>query len=282
MLDVSGYACKIERDRLVHTENRHGINGSHDQSLSDPKDLARMGYVINNSDGIEWVVDGKGNRVFDKQYNDKNNKPSPVIMLNSKIDGTYCISQAVPDSKKRTIWITSVRIQKAAVGSQVPYDSNTTPQLQTSETPLNSSSASNNIIAEETQNINTSEEITEIQSYVSDNGYTVIDNKDARVITIKFDEKPSVEVRTALKDNAFVWNKTKGEWTRSGNWYAKNSVNDVITRLDNAYKSNSSEQSNSVETGETTPAETIEIETKMFHDIVDEVENDDTVSGKKR
>ena len=154
--DVSGYTCKIERDRLVHIENRHGINGEHDQSLSDPKDTARMGYVVNNSDNIDWVVDGKGNRVFDKQYNDKNNKPSPVIMLNSKIDGTYCISQAVPDSKRKTVWITSARIQKAAVGSQVPYDSDAIPQLQTPETPLDSSSASDNIVSQDNEIVNSS------------------------------------------------------------------------------------------------------------------------------
>ena len=65
--DISGYTCKIERGRLVHIENRHGINGEHDHSLSDPKDIARMGYVINNSDNIGWVVDSKGSRVFDKQ-----------------------------------------------------------------------------------------------------------------------------------------------------------------------------------------------------------------------
>ena len=160
--DVSGYVCKIERDRLVHIENRHGINGEHDQSLSDPKDFARMGYVVNNSDSIDWVVDGKGNRVFDKQYNDKNNKPSPVIMLNSKIDGTYCISQAVPDSKKKTLWITSARIQKAAVGSQVPYDSNATPQLQTSETPLNSSSASDDIVSQDADTVNKESKVYDV------------------------------------------------------------------------------------------------------------------------
>ncbi|MDY3032304.1 MAG: hypothetical protein SOS24_11240 [Clostridia bacterium] len=75
-------------------------------------------------------------------------------MLNSKIDGTYCVSQAVPDSKKKTVWITSARIQKAAVGSQVPYDSNATPQLQTSETPLNSSSASDNIVSQNNDIVN--------------------------------------------------------------------------------------------------------------------------------
>lgn len=47
-------------------------------------------------------------------------------------------------------------IQKAAVGSQVPYDSNTTPQLQTSETPLNSSSASDNNVSQESDVVNSS------------------------------------------------------------------------------------------------------------------------------
>ena len=152
--DISGYSCKIERDRLLHIENRHGINGKHDHSLSDPKDIARMGYVINNSDSIDWVVDNKGNKVLDKQYKDKNNKPSPVIMLSSKIDGTYCVSQAVPDSKNKTIWIASARIQKADVGSQVPHGRKTTPWLQTPETPLDSSSASDNNISQDNNIVN--------------------------------------------------------------------------------------------------------------------------------
>ncbi len=152
--DVSGYVCKIERDRLVHIENRHGINGDHDQSLSDPKDTARMGYVINNSDRITWVVDSKGNRVYDSKYNDRHNKIAPVFVMEKRIDGTYSISQAVPDSKKKTLWITSARIEKAAVGSQVPNADNS-PQL-TPETPLVSSSASDNIVSQNNDIVNSS------------------------------------------------------------------------------------------------------------------------------
>lgn len=114
-----------------------------------------MGYVVNNSDNIEWVVDENGNRVFDRKYNNKDNTVAPVMSLSSRIDGTYCVSQVVPESSKQTLWITSARIQKAAVGSQVPYGSETTPQLQTSETPLDSSSASTNIIYENGENVNT-------------------------------------------------------------------------------------------------------------------------------
>lgn len=84
----------------------------------------------------------------------------------------------------------------------------------------------------------------EAQPYVSNNGYTLTDNTKDRVISVKFDEKPSNEVRTALKNNGFVWNKTKSEWTRSGGWYAKNSIDSVIADLDTAYGTN--EQSMSV------------------------------------
>ena len=153
--DVSGYTCKIESDRLAHIEKRHGINGEHDHSLSDPKDTARMGYVINNSDSIDWLVDSKGTKVYDAKYNDRNNHKVPVFIMKKRIDGTYTISQVVPDSKKKTLWITSARIEKAAVGSQVPNDSNAIPQ-PTSETPLVSSSASDNSIAQDNDIVNRS------------------------------------------------------------------------------------------------------------------------------
>ncbi len=72
--------------------------------------------------------------------------------MKKRIDGTYVVSQVVPDSKRKTLWITSARIEKADVGSQVP---NADISLQhTSETPLVSSSAFNNSITEQAGNVN--------------------------------------------------------------------------------------------------------------------------------
>lgn len=59
--DISGYKCVVERDRLMHMEERHGINGKQDKSLSDPKDAARMGWAINNISALEWQLDENGN-----------------------------------------------------------------------------------------------------------------------------------------------------------------------------------------------------------------------------
>lgn len=88
-------------------------------------------------------MDEKGQISRSKKYNGKDNKLCPVMAVAAKIDGTYCVSQVVPDTKSKTIWVTSARIQKADDGSQVPNADNS-PQ-PTSETPLASSSAEPNI-----------------------------------------------------------------------------------------------------------------------------------------
>lgn len=100
-------------------------------------------------------------------------------------------------------------------------------------------------------------EAVESQPYVSANGYTLTDNSGDRVISIKFDEKPSADVRSTLKDNGFVWNKAKAVWTRSGGWYGKNSAGDVINALDTAYGTTDNNNQNSekvIVTDENTPS----------------------------
>ena len=76
----------------------------------------------------------------------------------------------------------------------------------------------------------------EVKTNKSENGYTLTDDANGRILTIKFEGKPSDEVRVILKNNAFVWSKAKGEWFRSGKWYGKNSSEDVIAALDAAYE----------------------------------------------
>lgn len=49
--------------------------------------------------------------------------------------------------------------------------------------------------------------------------FTITDDAEGRVLSILFDGKPTDAVREVLKANAFVWNKKKGEWFRSGKWY---------------------------------------------------------------
>ena len=145
--DISGYTCKIEKDALAHIEKRHGINGNHDHSLSDPKDVARMGYAINNHDNIDWVRKN-GKIKTSKKYKDKNNNPAQIILIQSKIDGTYCVSDVAPDNSKKTVWITSARIQKKHQGLDDTLD--VSPKT-TSENALD---ASDNNIPQDTDIVN--------------------------------------------------------------------------------------------------------------------------------
>ena len=65
--------------------------------------------------------------------------------------------------------------------------------------------------------------------------FTLTDDAENKITSIKFEGKPSDAVREILKNNAFVWNRTKGEWFRSGKWYGKSLVDDVISALNTAY-----------------------------------------------
>lgn len=84
--------------------------------------------------------------------------------------------------------------------------------------------------------VNPAESVSQIPDTItSENGYTITDNASGKVTEIRFKEKPSSLVREALKNNAFVWSKTKSAWTRSGKWYGKTKLSDVIAAIDQAY-----------------------------------------------
>ena len=66
--------------------------------------------------------------------------------------------------------------------------------------------------------------------------FTITDDAEGRVLSILFDGKPTDAVREVLKANAFVWNKKKGEWFRSGKWYNRSRTEDVVSALQKAYE----------------------------------------------
>ena len=78
--------------------------------------------------------------------------------------------------------------------------------------------------------------------------FTITDDAENKITSIKFDEKPSNAVRDILKANAFIFIKAKGEWLRSGKWYGKSNVNDVLSALDQAYATEETAETPVVET----------------------------------
>lgn len=136
-IDVRDYDICIDNNGFQHIEARHGSDGEQDHSMADLKDVARIGYVLENYQVIERLVDKNGEEVFSKKYKDKNNRPSQVLKLEKRIDGTYVTSEAIPDGKRKKIWIQTAYIKKAKEEAKVP-DGNA-PKL-TPKAPLSDSS----------------------------------------------------------------------------------------------------------------------------------------------
>ena len=104
--DVTGFRHRIAWDAFVHIDSGHGENGDSNHSMADLNDIGRLPYILENFDVIEPGTDKKtGLQGYSWHYSDKNNSPAPKVLLKKKIDSTYVVCEAVPDSAKKTIWI---------------------------------------------------------------------------------------------------------------------------------------------------------------------------------
>jgi len=146
--DVADFKTRIDGETVRHVEKRHGKNGRHDHSMKDANDIARVAYVLNNADDVERTINSQGNFAFSEKYRTKDNKPSYVITISKKINGTYYVAIAVPDSKAKCIHIQSLFIGRKKESVQ-EFDDNI-PKL-TPEADLESDS--NNSISTPNENV---------------------------------------------------------------------------------------------------------------------------------
>lgn len=103
---VEGSRVVLDISGIQHIEKRHGKYGKQDHSMEKNEDIARMGYVIMNYDAIEY--DG----ITTTGYLDEEGKPSPMIKISKKIDGTYYVIEAVNSSKKKRNYVVTAYIHK--------------------------------------------------------------------------------------------------------------------------------------------------------------------------
>ncbi|HNW87260.1 MAG TPA: strawberry notch family protein [Candidatus Limiplasma sp.] len=113
--DFTGYTVWADRSSFTHIDKRHGKNGAADTSMANPNDIARMGYIVANYDGVERCVDQSGKPVYSKSHMGADGKPAPVLLLYKKIDGTYYISEAAADNSHHKLWIETAYLSKMGV-----------------------------------------------------------------------------------------------------------------------------------------------------------------------
>ncbi len=99
--DVDDFKTDFRAEEARHIEGRHGKNGEHDQSMADENDLAKIQYILNNYDGI---ARGKKDTYA---FRNSDNTPAKTIEIYKRINGTYYVVEAVPDSKNKRIQILS-------------------------------------------------------------------------------------------------------------------------------------------------------------------------------
>ena len=88
-----------------------GENGSANQSMSDVNDIGRLQYIIDNYDTATFG--GKSASYTTVKENGKAGQ-APVVLFSKKIDGTYYVAEAVPNTRRKTLYITSAFITNGA------------------------------------------------------------------------------------------------------------------------------------------------------------------------
>lgn len=156
--DYSGYKNAINSNGIKHILSEHGPNGSVNHSMSDINDIARIGYVLDNYDNVNQTTYASGDPKYSEEFRDYANKPAPMVTFSKKVNGTYFVVEAVPDTKYKKLWVVSAYLDKKGGVTQAPNaqspgnTSNTSlaspPQSESTGTVLNLESDSQQVTPE--------------------------------------------------------------------------------------------------------------------------------------
>lgn len=107
--DISGYGNNLKPNAFEHVNKRHGADGIHDKSMANPKDIAKVQYILDNYDDV--ALDKKRAAGF----TDSNGKLSQKVVFKKRINGTYYVVEAVPNTKKKRMEVIGTFMQKPKI-----------------------------------------------------------------------------------------------------------------------------------------------------------------------
>lgn len=94
-----------------HIDRDHGEHGRSDQSMNDLSNYGFMGYVLDKYDTAEIAMK-RGVPDLSSEYTDAKGKPALQIKFSKKIDQTYIVVEAITDTKKGVLKVTSMYVKK--------------------------------------------------------------------------------------------------------------------------------------------------------------------------
>ncbi len=135
---VADYGNEIDKGQTEHIWREHGVNGRSDNSMSDIRNFARIGYVVNNFDKIR---EGRNK----SKYKNADGTLAKTIEIQKKMgDNFYYVVEAVPDSKLKKLRVVSAFINRNDTFSEVAVSNN--PSRYVHDEPQPNVSSSEDII----------------------------------------------------------------------------------------------------------------------------------------
>ncbi len=121
-IDTSGFSVAIEARQMEHILKRHGESGTGDASMASDEDIARIEYALNNPDRITK----SGTTKAYVTNRDGKMRPADTVLYETKLgDGSYYVVQAVPETKKRTLYVVTAFIGKEGYKNEDPQGQKT-------------------------------------------------------------------------------------------------------------------------------------------------------------
>ena len=125
-VNVAGYRHNMNGSAVNHIAERHGQAGKSDTSMANIEDIARIQYVLDRYDSLAPVLTPEGNPDVTYAYHNSDGSPAKLVKYGKRIDGTYYVVEAAPDTASKKLQIISAYIQKTegtpqAVDAKAPH-----------------------------------------------------------------------------------------------------------------------------------------------------------------
>lgn len=145
-IDLSDYEIWINGSAVNHIEDRHGKNGAADKSMADMDNVARIPWALDNATGGEVLKKDDGNLDLDYNHKNSDGSPSVKVRISKEVDnGLLFVAECAPDTNEKKLHILSAYMQqKSSEGQELTHKTQSPPQ-PTSETVLDSNTATNSI-----------------------------------------------------------------------------------------------------------------------------------------
>lgn len=171
-VNTSGFTNNLTGGAVDHIEKRHGASGKADKSMQDLNDLGRVGYILENFDGAELLLNEDGTPSVSDVWKNSDGTPAARMLFTKKVDGVYYTAVATPDSNAGVIAIESAFMskEKGSTGTVLNME-NISPQV-TPEAPQRANASFDNTVPQESGGVKAQEGTESAQTAQADNTMT--------------------------------------------------------------------------------------------------------------